>query len=187
MTCDRDRAAVLLYVSSGSRASELLGATPGDIDWAKQLIYVVTKGTDDREAVPASPQALTILASYLDQIGLPPADEPVLRTRRGPDRPLTYWAMRRVIQRANGKLGTNWTLHDLRHTAAQRMANDPHLTLAQVRAVMRHTDLSTTGLYLNARVEELFDTLQGHYNRPRVQRTFAAGYDPADIKAVFGA
>ncbi|MFK4145108.1 hypothetical protein [Streptomyces sp. NPDC004065] len=39
MTCDRDRAAVLFYVSSGSRASELLGVTPGDIDWAKQLIW----------------------------------------------------------------------------------------------------------------------------------------------------
>ncbi|MFC9911370.1 tyrosine-type recombinase/integrase [Streptomyces sp. NPDC059862] len=187
MACDRDRAAVLLYVSSGSRASELLGVTPGDIDWAKQLIWVITKGTDDREAVPASPLALTVLAAYLDHIGLPPADEPVLRTRRGPDRPLTYWAMRRVIQRANEKLGTNWTLHDLRHTAATRMANDPNLTLAQVRAIMRHTDLATTGRYLNARVEDLFDALQAHYERPHVQRTFAAGYDPDDIKAVFGA
>ncbi|EMF57000.1 integrase family protein [Streptomyces bottropensis ATCC 25435] len=55
MTRDRDRAAVLLYVSSGPRASELLGVTRGDVDGAKQLIYVVTKGTDDREAVPASP------------------------------------------------------------------------------------------------------------------------------------
>lgn len=187
MTCDRDRAAVLLYVSSGSRASELLGVTPGDIDWPKQLIWVVTKGTDDREQVPASPQALTVLAAYLDHIGLPPAGEPILRARRGPDRPLTYWAMRRVIQRANEKLGTNWTLHDLRHTAATRMANDPNLTLAEVRAIMRHTDLATTGRYLNTRVEDLFDALQAHYNRPRVQRTFTAGYDPEDIKAVFGA
>lgn len=39
---------MLLYVSSGSRASELLGVTPGDINWAKQLIYVVSKGTGDR-------------------------------------------------------------------------------------------------------------------------------------------
>ncbi len=186
MTCDRDRAAVLLYVSSGARASELLGVRPCDIDWAKQLFWVVTKGTDDREQVPASPQALIILAAYLDTIGLPPATEPVLRTRRGPDRPLTYWAMRRVIQRANEKLGTNWTLHDLRHTAAKRMANDPSLTLAQVRAILRHSDLATTGIYLNERVEDLFDALQAHYNRPRVQRTFAPGYDPEDMKAVFG-
>ncbi|MFE5843696.1 tyrosine-type recombinase/integrase [Streptomyces niveus] len=186
LTCDRDRAAVLLYVSSGSRASELLGVTPGDINWARQLIWVVTKGTDDREPVPASPLALTVLAAYLDHIGLPPADEPVLRTRRGPDRPLTYWAMRRVIQRVNDRLGTNWMLHDLRHTAANRMANDPNLTLAQVRAILRHTDLATTGRYLNSRVEDLFDALQQHYRRPRVERTIAPGYDPEDFRAVFG-
>ncbi|WP_234321865.1 tyrosine-type recombinase/integrase [Streptomyces xanthophaeus] len=163
LTCDRDRAAVLLYVSSGSRAGEVLGVTPGDINWAKQLIWVVTKGGDDREAVPVSPQALTVLAAYLDHTGLPAADQPVLRTRRGPDRPLTYWAMRRVIQRVNERLGTNWTLHDL-----------------------RHSDLQTTGRYLNARVEDLFDALQAHYNRPRVERTIAPGYDPDDFKAVFG-
>jgi integrase len=186
MTHDRDRAAVLLYVSSGSRASELLGVTPNDIDWSGQQIYVVTKGTEDHEPVPVSPQALVVLAAYLDQIGLPPAHEPVLRTRRGPDKPLSYWAMRRILQRANDKLGTNWTLHDLRHTAANRMANDPSLTLVQVRVIMRHTDLATTGRYLNARVEDLFDALQQHYSRPRVERTIAPGYDPDDFKAVFG-
>jgi hypothetical protein len=49
-----------------------------------------------------------VLAAYLDHAGLPQADQPVLRSRRGPERPLTYWAMRRVIQRANDKLGTNF-------------------------------------------------------------------------------
>jgi integrase len=186
MNHDRDRAAVLLYVSSGARASELLGVTPADIDWSRQLIYVVTKGSQEREPVPVSPQALVILASYLDRAGLPPAHEPVFRTRRGPEKPLSYWAMRRVIQRANEKLGTNWTLHDIRHTAANRMANDPALTLPQVRVILRHSDLATTGRYLNARVEELFEALQAHYNRPRVERSFAPGYDPEDFKAVFG-
>ncbi|MFG3026483.1 tyrosine-type recombinase/integrase [Streptomyces sp. NPDC048254] len=186
MAHTRDRAAILLYVSSGSRAGELLGVTPGDIDWPGQHIYVVTKGTDDREPVPASPQALVVLAAYLDQAGLPAAHEPVFRTLRGADKPLSYWAMRRVLQRANEKLKTNWTLHDLRHTAANRMANDPNLTLAQVRVIMRHTDLATTGRYLNARVEDLFDALQQHYNQPRVERSFAPGYDPAEVEAVFG-
>jgi len=34
MTCDRDRALLLCYVSSGTRASELLGVAIGDVDWA---------------------------------------------------------------------------------------------------------------------------------------------------------
>ncbi|MGA4846451.1 tyrosine-type recombinase/integrase [Streptomyces sp. G5(2025)] len=186
MNHDRDRAAVLLYVSSGARAAELLGVTPADIDWQKQIVYVISKGTKLREPIPTSPQALVVLAAYLDWAGLPPAHEPVFRTRRGPEKPLSYWAMRRVIQRANEKLKTNWSLHDLRHTAAERMANDPHLTLVEVRAVLRHSDLATTGRYLRARVEDLFDALQAHYNRPRVQPSIAPGYDPEDFKVVFG-
>lgn len=188
LTCDRDRAAILLYVSSGARASELLAVTPGDIDWPRQLFYVVSKGTRVREIVPASPQALAVLAAYLEHAGLPAVDAPVFRTRRGPERPLTYWAMRRVVQRANERLGTNWSLHDLRHTAATRMANDPALTLAQVRVLMRHADLATTSRYVRPRVEELFDALQQHYERPLVaEPALPPGYDPADVAAVFGA
>ncbi|MEH0586830.1 tyrosine-type recombinase/integrase [Streptomyces sp. B21-106] len=186
MNHDRDRAAVLLYVSSGARASELLGVTPADVDWPAQIVYVVSKGTKLREPIPASPQALVVLAAYLDAMGMPASHEPVFRTRRGPDKPLTYWAMRRVIQRANDRLGTNWSLHDLRHTAAERMANDPNLTLVEVRAILRHADLATTGRYLHARVEDLFDALQAHYQRPRLQPAIAPGYDPDDFKAVFG-
>ncbi|WP_406377396.1 site-specific integrase [[Kitasatospora] papulosa] len=186
MNHDRDRAAVLLYVSSGARASELLGVTPADVDWPAQIVYVVSKGTKLREPIPASPQALVVLAAYLDAMGMPAPHESVFRTRRGPDKPLTYWAMRRVIQRANDRLGTNWSLHDLRHTAAERMANDPNLTLVEVRAILRHADLATTGRYLHARVEDLFDALQAHYQRPRHQPTIAPGYDPDDFKAVFG-
>ncbi|MET9324738.1 tyrosine-type recombinase/integrase [Streptomyces sp. NPDC003038] len=121
MNHDRDRAAVLLYVSSGARAGELLGVAPADIDWPGQIVHVISKGTRLREPVPVSPQALVVLAAYIDAAGLPAAHEPVFRTRRGPDKPLSYWAMRRVIQRANMRLATNWTLHDLRHTAAERM------------------------------------------------------------------
>lgn len=186
MNHDRDRALLQLYVSSGARASELLGIKLGDVDWSGQQLFVLTKGTDLREPVPASPQGFLLLAAYLDQAGLPAASEPLWRTRHGTEKPLTYWAMRRILQRANTKLKTNWTLHDLRHTAAQRMANDPNLTISEVRAIMRHTALATTGIYLNTRIEDLFDKLQEHYSRPRVQRCFAPGYDLDDVKAVFG-
>ncbi|MFI7643326.1 tyrosine-type recombinase/integrase [Nonomuraea sp. NPDC049400] len=118
MTCDRDRALLLFYVTSGARASELLGVRTGDLDWAGMRFYVVTKGTRLRQAVPASPQAFRYLARYLDDEGVPAADEPLWRTRRGEPRAMSYWAMRRVLQRANEVLGTNWTLHDARHTAA---------------------------------------------------------------------
>jgi integrase len=186
MGCDRDRALLEFYVSSGARAGELLGVGLEDIDWPGQLVYVISKGTRERQPVPASPDAFRYLGRYLAADGLPAPGQPVWRTRRGQQRPLTYWAMRRILQRANDKLGTNWTLHDARHTAATRMAGDERLTLAEVQAILRHAHLDTTGRYLTARVEDMHDKLAKHYARPRPQRVYAAGYDPEDIKAVFG-
>ena len=36
--------------------------------------------------------------------------------------------LRAVVRRANAKLGTNWTMHDLRHTCALRMAADENVS-----------------------------------------------------------
>ncbi|MDV7194463.1 tyrosine-type recombinase/integrase [Mycolicibacterium fortuitum] len=182
----RDRALLAFYVSSGARASELLGMLGEHVDWAGKRIWVVSKGSRTLMAVPGSPEAFGHLALYFDQFGTPGPKDPVWRTSRGASRQLTYWAMRRILQRANEKLGTNWSLHDLRHTAATRMANDPELTLPEVQAVLRHRHLSTTEQYLQPRIEELHDKLQEHYARPRQERRFDAGYAPEDIEAVFG-
>ncbi len=42
---NRDRALVAFWVSTGARASELLGATAGDADPGQQLVTVIRKGT----------------------------------------------------------------------------------------------------------------------------------------------
>lgn len=186
MRNDRDRALLQFYVSSGARASELLGVGLEDIEWAGLRIWVISKGTRLRQAIPADPQAFVYLARYLDQAGLPPEGQPVWQSLRGETRPVSYWAMRRVLQRANDRLGTNWTLHDLRHTAATRMVNDPELALHEVQEILRHVELSTTGVYLRVRIEELFDKLQAHYNRPRPQVAYPSGYDADDVAVVFG-
>lgn len=94
--------------------------------------------------------------------------------------------MRRVLQRGNDKLGTNWTLHDARHTAAARMTADPRLTLPEVQSVLRDRHLSTTERYLTPRLEETFDKLQEHFTRPRPDRRFTPGYAAEDVRTVFG-
>ncbi|WP_307618717.1 site-specific integrase [Streptomyces sp. V3I7] len=187
MGCERDRALLDCYVTSGARAEELLGVGTNDIHWAKPGLYVISKGTRERELVPISPEACVRLARYLDSTGTPQAGDAVWRTRHGQDRPLTYWAMRRVVQRAQQNLGTNWTLHDLRHTAAHRMANGGKLTLPEVQTVLRHANIQTTSRYLAVRVEEIFDALLEHYNQPRPQTSYPTGYSADDIAAVFGA
>ncbi|CAM5343359.1 Tyrosine recombinase XerC [Streptomyces tanashiensis] len=187
MGCARDRALLSCYVTSGARASELLGVELGDIDWTKGQLWVISKGTRARQPVPASPEALAHLAAYLDDAGLPVDGVPIWRTRRGDPRPLTYWATRRIIQRATEKLGTNWTLHDLRHTAATRMARDPELTLVEVQTILRHAHISTTNLYTVVGLDDLIDKLAAHYSRPAQPVSWPTQYAADDIEAVFGA
>src|ERR1035441_7487850 len=73
--------------------------------------------------------------------------EPLWWTLRRPFAPLAYDAARMTFTRVNRMLGANWTLHDLRHSAAKRMIRDPHLTLADVQWVLGHAHLTTTEIY----------------------------------------
>ncbi|QNE37803.1 site-specific integrase (plasmid) [Leifsonia shinshuensis] len=186
MPSDRDRALLACFVSSGARAEEMLGAQIEDVDWAGQRMSVVSKGSRERRLVPLSPEALMWLGRYLR--GFDDASSgPLWRTVRGEPSPLTYGAARRVLQRANGRLGTNWTLHDLRHTAAMRMVNSGVLTLPEVQVVLGHADLRTTSIYTTPRIEEVIDKVHEHYSRPTPPPPrFATGYAAEDIAIVFG-
>ncbi|MGH3070246.1 MAG: tyrosine-type recombinase/integrase [Streptosporangiaceae bacterium] len=132
---NRDRALVAFWVSAGARASELLGATVADADPGQQLITVIRKGTRALQPLPASPDAFVWLRLYQAQIGgLVPAgrDQPLWWTLRRPWRALAYDAARAMFGRANAALGSNWSLHDLRHSAAYRLARDPQMPLTSV-------------------------------------------------------
>ena len=132
---NRDRALVAFWVSTGARASELLGATAGDADPGQQLITVIRKGTRALQQVPASPDAFVWLRLYQEQVrGLVPAgrDQPLWWTLRRPWRALGYDAARAMFGRAQAALGSNWSLHDLRHSAAYRMARDPGMPLTDI-------------------------------------------------------
>ncbi|WP_344216713.1 hypothetical protein [Kribbella sancticallisti] len=57
----RDRALAAFYVSSGARASELLGLTGDMVNYGDQLIGVVRKG-GARQWLPTSPDAFVVAA-----------------------------------------------------------------------------------------------------------------------------
>ena len=92
------------------------------------------------------------LRLYLAHLGQQPrADEPLWWTLRRRDhgnglhrQPMNYEALRAVFRRVNAVLGTNWTMHDLRHTAALRMSRDASLTMRDVQTILGHAHLSTT-------------------------------------------
>ena len=167
---NRDRALVAFWVSTGARASELLGAMVADADPGQQLITVIRKGTRLLQQVPASPDAFVWLRLYQAQIrGLAPAgrDQPLWWTLRRPWRALTYDAARAMFARANAALGSNWSLHDLRHSAAYRLARDPAMPLTDVQWVLGHAHLSTTQQYLNPLTEDVIASVLAFHGRHR--------------------
>lgn len=189
----RDRALVALWVSTGARASELLGVALGDTDPGQQMITVIRKGTRALQQLPAAPDAFVWLRLYQAQLtGLVPAgpDQPLWWTLRRPFRALGYDAARAMFIRANASLGTNWTLHDLRHTAAYRMARDPQLPLTDVQWVLGHAHLSTTQRYLNPLTEDVVEAVLAFHARQRGRDAAPAGddtqYRAESLRVLFG-
>jgi site-specific recombinase XerD len=111
-------------------------------------------------------------------------------TLRQPLTALSYHGAHRMFERANALLGTNWTLHDLRHSAAHRMARDPALPLADVQWILGHGHLTTTQIYLNPSVEEAVAGLRAHHARQARAGNDpvppAPGYDPRSLDVLFG-
>jgi integrase len=113
--------------------------------------------------LPAAPDAFVWLRLYQAQLsGLVPA---------GRDEPL------------------NWSLHDLRHTAAYRMARDPLLPLTDVQWVLGHAHLSTTQRYLNPVTEDVVAGVLAFHARHRGHDSAASsapGYRAESLQILFG-
>ncbi len=157
---NRDRAVLALAVSTAARAQEILGMRVADVDWGEQLVQVIRKGTRASQWLPASAEAFVWLRLYLAELDAPlDPRQQLWRTLRRRDRgagsqyqPMSYDTLRKVLTRANAALGTNWSMHDARHTCALRMARDENLDASDVQIILGHAHLSTTAdIYLLSR------------------------------------
>jgi site-specific recombinase XerD len=191
---DRDRALVAFWISTGARASELLGMRQCDFRPGEQLISVARKGTQAVQELPASADAFVWHRLYQQELlrmGVPrDRRQPAWWTLRRPYRPLSYHGAHRMFERVNASLGADWTLHDLRHSAASRMSRDGQLSLTDVQWVMGHAHLTTTEIYLTPTRDEVIEGVLAHHARQsRVQKAPpqpAPGYDPQSWSVLFG-
>jgi integrase len=195
---NRDRALLAFWVSTAARAEELLGVAQRRVDPGEQLIGVIRKGSWALQWLPASPDAFVWLRIYQEEIwrqGAPRGrDEPLWCTLRRPWRPLAYPAARAMFTRAQVLLGSNWSLHDLRHFAAYRMAQDPQMPITDVQQILGHASLSTTQIYTTATAEDVIAGALAHHRRraeakaapPAEVVPSSCGYNPESLSILFG-
>jgi site-specific recombinase XerD len=192
---NRDRALLAFWVSTGARAEELLDSLQEDVRPGDQLISVTRKGSRAVQELPASPDAFVWLRLYQEEAwrkGAPRGRrQPLWFTLRRPFRPLAYPAARAMFTRAQDLLGSNWSIHDLRHTGAWRMAQDPEMSLTDVQWVLGHAHVTTTQLYTTPDQDEVIASVLAHHER-RARRSASsvppppAGYNPDSLSVLFG-
>jgi site-specific recombinase XerC len=189
---NRDRALVAFWISTGARASELLGAVCSGADPGQQLITVIRKGSQAMQQLPASPDAFVWLRLYQQEMhGLVPAgpDDPLWWTLRRPFRALSYHAARAMFDRVNDAAGTGHSLHALRHSAAYRLASDPSVPISDVQWILGHRSLSSTQIYVNPTAEDVIKSALAHHRRqaePKPALRPGPGYRPESLDALFG-
>jgi site-specific recombinase XerD len=194
LSCHRDRALVAFWISTGVRASELLGVLCGGAEPGRQVVTVIRKGSRALQQVPASPDAFVWLRLYQQQMrGLVAAgaDDPLWWTLRRPFRPLTYHAARAMFTRANATLGADWSLHDLRHSAAYRLARDAQMPICDVQWVLGHAHLSTTQRYVTPTAEDVIEGVLAHHRRQAERQASppeppVSRYRPETLDVLFG-
>ena len=104
---------------------------------------------------------------------------------------LMHEALRAVLRRANARLGTNWTMHDLRHTCALRMAADENVSLRDVQTILGHAHMETTAeIYLVEDERHTVEKVAAHLARLQEPKPdpapVATAYRSADLAVLFG-
>jgi integrase/recombinase XerD len=160
---------------------------------------VTRKGSGAQQWLPASSEAFVWIRLYLDDLGQLDANQPLWWTLRRRDhgqgllrQPMNYEALRAVCRRVNSALGTNWSMHDLRHTCSLRMARDETLSLRDVQTILGHAHLSTTADIYMVEDEAAVIRRVAQHLVDRQQRILqppapvAGGYDASDLSVLFG-
>ena len=197
----RNQALIILGLNTGFRITELLSLTVGQVwDSGKVKPQVMVsraqlKGgrgchrkTIVSRSVPINAAAAAVLEQYLfERFGSGPAD-PALplfpsRVRGGA---LMRWQANQIVHAVFAKagLGTpeSYGTHSLRKTFARKVYSATGYDINLTRAVMGHSDISTTQRYLHVDEAEMVAAVQAIGRIGQVPGNIAAG--PAQTESV---
>jgi len=154
----RDQAIVLLSLTSGLRACDIVGLMIEDIDWRTETIRLIQSKTGNPLTLPLLPAVGNALTQYLLHDRPDTTDRHVFVRTKAPHHKLSghssiYCVMKRVFAGAGLAPGRCGTLLS-RHSAASRMliAGTP---LPTISAVLGHTRPESVDRYLQTDTDQL--------------------------------
>ena len=149
----RDSAMILLGLSTGIRACDIIKLQLSDIDWRNDTISWRQSKTGNLVCVPLTPLVGNAIARYLTT-QRPHAPNNYLFVRLiAPFDPLSchsscYMMVKRILERANISTDDRILgMHMLRHNAASTMVRN-EVPVETIAAILGHSDPDTTGIYI---------------------------------------
>lgn len=149
----RDSAMILLGLSTGIRACDIIRLRLTDIDWRNDTISWRQSKTGNLVCVPLMPSVGNAIARYLTA-QRPHAPNDYLFVRLiAPFDPLSchsscYMMVKRILERASVSAdGRILGMHMLRHNAASTMVRN-EVPVETIAAILGHSDPDTTGIYI---------------------------------------
>lgn len=156
----RDSAMILLGLSTGIRACDIIKLHIDDIDWRNDTISWKQSKTGNLVCIPLTPSVGNAIARYLIE-ERPDAPNDYLFVRLiAPFEPLSshsscYRIVKRILDKAC--VSTNDRIigmHMLRHNAASTMVKN-EVPIETIAAILGHAHPDTTGIYITTDQERL--------------------------------
>ena len=152
-TSYRDAAIVLLGLSAGIRACDLINLRLSDINWINETISFKQSKTGNIVCLPLTTLVGNAIAKYLSS-ERPKANNDYLFVRQlAPFTPLSdhascYAVVERFFNRAGiSKDNRIFGMHMLRHNAASTMVKN-EVPITTIAAILGHADADTTDIYI---------------------------------------
>lgn len=139
------QAIVIIALHTGMRRGEILALNWSDVDFARGQLHIRQSKTDRPRSVPMNNTVRETLARLQPS---PRQSQPYIFAGRRDNKRLTtiYRTFRRACERAGI---ADFHFHDLRHTAATRLA-DTGADAFTIAEILGHADLKSTARYTHA-------------------------------------
>lgn len=149
----RDAAMILLGISAGIRACDIIRLRLSDIDWRNETISWRQSKTGNLVCIPLVPSVGNAITRYLTEERPHAPNDYIFVRSLAPFKPLSchsscYVLVRRALEKAGiSKNGRIFGMHLLRHNAASTMVEN-EVPIETIAAILGHSDPNTTGIYI---------------------------------------